>query len=89
MAHLDALQQIDQDLDREYGFYLQQADEWKQTHRGKFVVIYQQAIHGIYVAYEDALRAALTQLGDVTFLIHEVGEENKVHVTTQALMGAF
>ena len=79
---------VDPSLKKEFDFYLQQPEMWKSEHRGKFAVVFHQAIQGVYVAYEDALVAALKQFGEAPFLVHEVGEEDRLNVTTQSMLGA-
>ena len=79
---------VDKDIEKEYEFYLSQPQEWKEENRGKIVLIKDQKIHGLFVAYEDALQDGLKQFGNVKFLLHEIGSEEIVHYTTPSLIGA-
>lgn len=78
---------IDKNIEHEYAFYLLQSEEWKRDHHGKFALIKDQTIVGIYTSYEDALQQGLGQFGDVPFLIHEIGSENTPQVNTFSLLG--
>ena len=84
----DPFASLDQDIKAEFLFYLGQPEEWKKENQGKFVVIKNKEIHNILEDYKDALSYAVNEFGDEKFLIHQVGAEDMIHYTTQALMGA-
>ena len=79
---------IDKQLQRELEFYLKQSEDWKKQNHGKFVLIKDQAIHGIFESYEDALQEAVKKFDNEKFLIQQVGTEDRVNYNTFALLGA-
>jgi len=70
----------DEALDKEEAFYMSLSDEWKQVHHGKYVLIQDQQIKGLYYCQRDGIRCSVEKLGTgVPFFFHKVGEENEPH----------
>ncbi len=79
---------IDKQLQEEFEFYLSQPEEWKKENYGKFVLIKDQKIQGIFQSYEDAIQFAIEKFGNEKFLIQEVGSEERVNYNTFSILGA-
>ena len=78
---------IDKALEKEYQFYLSQSDEWKKQNHGKWVIIKDQKIVDIYTTYEDTFKKGIEKFGNIQFLIHQVGSEERVNYNTFSLLG--
>ncbi len=78
---------LDEDIKREYDFYLSQPEEWRKENYGKTVLIKDQKIHGLSASYEDAFQECIKQFGDTKFLIHEIGSEDVLNYNTFSLTG--
>jgi len=78
---------VDEELKKDFEFYKNQNENWHQENRGKFVLIKNQKIVGIYDSYIDALQEGIKKFGEEKFLIQEVGTEDNVNYNTFSLMG--
>ena len=77
----------DERLRGDLDFYLSQPEEWKVRNVGKFVLIKNREICGIFENYKDALQEGIKLFGGDGFLLHEIGSENVVHYNTFSLLG--
>lgn len=75
-------------LRAEFEFYLAQPEAWRNRNSGKFVLIREKVIHGVFDTYKDALQEGVKLFGNEQFLIHQVGSEGIVHYNTFSLLGA-
>jgi len=83
----DPFASVNEEMKADFQFYLGLPDEWKKENQGKFAVIKNKKVLKVLADYRDALAYAVEQLGDDQFLIQQVGTEDTVHYTTQALLG--
>jgi len=68
--------------------YEQHKSELVAQHEGKFVLISGQDVLGQWNTYEDAVTAGYLKCGiDKPFLVKQISEEERIHFTTQGLMG--
>jgi len=84
----DPFASLNEEIRADFQFYLGLPGEWKKEHRGQYAVIKNKKVHNILADYKDALAYAAQEFGDDQFLIQQVGTEDTVHYTTQALLGA-
>ena len=72
-------------LQQEYKLFLSHLEEFSRTHLHKFVLIKGEQVVDFFTSYEQALRAGLSQFGNVPFFIEEVKEEEEVHYFHQGI----
>ncbi len=75
------------DIKDEYKFYLSLDDDLKKNNYGKFILIKDQKVVGIFESEADAYREAVQKFGEDTFFIHQILPEEFVHYNTFSLMG--
>ena len=65
-------------LEAEFKYYLDNQDTLVRQHKGKFVVIKDKQVIGIYSTEKEALQETMKEHELGTFLVHlaEAGEEN-------------
>lgn len=64
-------------LQKEYAFYLRIKPELLRESKGKFVVIRDEKVAGVFDTDSDAYKAGLARFGNVPFLIMLVNEEDQ------------
>ncbi len=72
-------------LELEYKTYQNHLEDFISNHLGEFVLIKGEKIVNFYVSYKEALKAGLTQFGNVPFFVKRVSKEEKVHVFLSGL----
>ncbi len=78
---------VDPEILKEFNFYKSQSEEWKKLNSGKFVLIKNQEIQGIFENYSDALQEGVKKFGNENFLIYQVGKEDVINYNTFSLIG--
>jgi len=63
-------------LEHEMAYFEAHRDEWLEHHRGQFALIYGDELLGTYATFEEAFEAGVTRLGNQSFLIRQITEEN-------------
>ena len=71
-------------LEKEMETYNARRDELLQ-HEGKFVVIHQDRVAGIWQTFEDALKAAYKEFGLNPFMVKQIHAIEPVHHYTHEL----
>ena len=66
-------------LNTDFKFFESKLPELLKEHKGQFVLIKDQHIHGIYTSLEDALKNAYEKLGNSNFIIQEITDEQRMH----------
>lgn len=84
----DPLASLDEEIRAELEFYLAQPEGWKKDLQGKYAVIKNQQVHRVFDSRDDAYAFALEKFGNTKFLIQQIGAEQTINYTTQALIGA-
>jgi hypothetical protein len=59
-------------LEKEWEIYEQQRTRLLAAHEGKFVVIHDNEVLGVYESRSEAHRAGYQRFGRVPFLVHEI-----------------
>lgn len=78
------------ELNKEYEFYKQHRNELLESHRGKFLIIKDQKLVGVYETEAEAYQAAIKKYELGTFLLQECLEETneqKAIFHTQVIFG--
>jgi predicted choloylglycine hydrolase len=78
---------VDPEILKEFNFYKAQPEEWKKQNNGKFVLIKNQEIYGIFENYADALQEGVKKFVNEKFLIYQVGKEDVINYNTFSLIG--
>lgn len=78
---------LNEEIKADFQFYLSLSEEWKNEHRGQYAVVKNKKVHKVFADYKDALAYAVQEFGGDQFLIQQVGTEDTMHYTTQALLG--
>ncbi|MCL4557586.1 MAG: hypothetical protein M1491_02960 [Deltaproteobacteria bacterium] len=78
---------VDPEILKEFNFYKSQSEEWKKQNNGRFVLIKNQEIQGIFENYSDALQEGVKKFGNEKFLIYQVGKEDVINYNTFSLTG--
>ncbi|NQT82087.1 hypothetical protein HQ563_03635 [bacterium] len=84
----DPFASLDDEIRTELEYYLSQPESWKKDLQGKFAVIKNREIHKVFESRGDAYAYALEKFGNTKFLIQQIGAEDTINYTTQALLGA-
>jgi hypothetical protein len=71
-------------LDRERQYYAEHLDQWMPAHEGRFVVIRDDTLVGIFDSQDEALSAGAARFGLSPFLVRRVGQGEET-VTIPAL----
>lgn len=58
-----------------------------KEHKGQFVLIKDEKIHGFYLSVQEALQNGYTKFGNSDFLIQEVTDEKRVNYINSAFLG--
>lgn len=66
-------------LEKELETYYRNKDNLIVENKGKFVLIKDSQIVGVYTSSEDALTAGLQKFGNVPFLIKEIEIDDSAH----------
>ena len=72
-------------LEQEYQFFTSHLDNFLQNHLNEFVLIKGENIINFFKSYDEALKAGLSQFGNVPFFIKVVKKEEEVHYFHQGL----
>jgi hypothetical protein len=78
-------------LETERKYYDAHKAEWLRTHAGRFVVVKDEQLIGVYDTLDEALQAGAAEFGLVPFLVRRVGEGEQtvtVPALTLGLLGA-
>lgn len=62
-----------QNLDKEIEFYESQKTELEASQMGKWILIYQQKVTGVFESFEDAADYAVKNFGSGPYLIRQIG----------------
>ena len=73
-------------LAKELATYERQKDELVGTHEGKFVVIHEEEVAGIWDTYKDALTAGYKQFGLRPFLVKQILGIERVQSFTRDIL---
>lgn len=73
-------------LNPDFEFFESNLPDLLKDHRGKFVLIKDKTIHGIYPTVEDALKNGYDKFGNTDFLIQEITDEKRVNYINSAFM---
>lgn len=73
------------ELDQELKTYREHLETWMRDHAGKFAVIKDDRVIGIYVDYEDALSVGYERCGLVPFLVKKIESPETVLYFTREL----
>lgn len=70
----------------DYDFFLSKLPELLPDHKGQYVLIKDQKVHGFYSNLEDALKDAYQKFGNIDFLIQEITDEKRVNYINSAYL---
>jgi hypothetical protein len=73
-------------LESDYQFFESKLSELLKEHRGQFVLIKDNTLHGFYPSMEEALKDAYKKFGNAEFLIQEVTDEKRVNYINSAFV---
>lgn len=71
-------------LEREREFYLQHFQEWLTENRGRFALIKEESLVGLFSSYDEALSEGARRFGAESFLVRPV-LENQPEASIPAL----
>ncbi len=71
-------------LEKERQFYAANSKEWVQAHPGKFVLVKDETLVGVFNTIDEALAAGASKYGLSSFLVRQLGQDEQV-VTIPAL----
>jgi hypothetical protein len=69
-------------LDNEFQFFLNNRKELVRLHRGKFIVIHNQEVHGAFRSQLDAIQAAMKKFKLGTFIVQECSDSEGSFIRT-------
>lgn len=75
-------------LEKDIQFFRSKLPEYLQTHKGQYVLIKDEAVHGFFPNYEEALKEAVGKFGNSEVLIQEITNENRVNYLASWLLAA-
>ena len=70
-------------LKKEYKCYLTHLQKFTAEHLHQFVLIKGDRVAGFYTSYSDALKAGLSDFGNVAFFIKEVELKEEIHLSSE------
>jgi hypothetical protein len=73
-------------LESDYKFFESKLSELLKEHRGQFVIVKDNALHGFFPAMEDALKEGYKKFGNAEFLIQEVTDEKRINYINSAFV---
>lgn len=74
-------------LEKEMAAYARMQDELVERHLGKWVLIYDEELWGVFDDFEDVARTAVSRFGKGPFHIRQVGDSEATQMPASLMFG--